>query len=115
MTGARKGSSTPRLTPPWGRVVRRNVIRSLDGVFDSSTFPIGIRPWSCAKGIVEESVIDLSSSNLGPPISERQCGSMAYLNNQTSFGNLLQSYNWDAGAYIDELATNVDLALVQSV
>jgi hypothetical protein len=96
-------------------VIRRNLIHSLDGAVDGSRFPIGIRPWSCAKGVVEESIIDLNSSNLGPPVQQWQCGSMAYLNNQTSAGNLIQGYNNDTGTYIDEISTNVDLALAQSI
>jgi hypothetical protein len=95
-------------------VIRRNQIQSLDGVVDGSGFPTGIWPNNCANGIVEENVIDLNSVNNGPAVRQAYSGSVSYFNNETSSGNLIQGNNWNTGLYLDELSTNLDLALVAS-
>ncbi|MGH7969012.1 MAG: hypothetical protein ACREIC_09835, partial [Limisphaerales bacterium] len=95
-------------------LARGNRIRSLDGALDGSGYPIGIRPWSCSQGIVEENVIDLNSVWNGPPIWQVQCGSTAYLNNQTSAGALIQGWTHETQQYADEISTLIDLATVQA-
>ncbi|MGH7969011.1 MAG: hypothetical protein ACREIC_09830 [Limisphaerales bacterium] len=94
------------------QLIRRNLIRSVDGALDSSGFPIGVRPWSCAAGIIEESVIDLNSLWNGPPIWQIGCGSLAYLKNQISAGTLIQGWVRGADQYADELAPLIDFAIV---
>jgi hypothetical protein len=100
-------------------VVRRNVIHSLDSAFDFSGNPYALRLDMCAKGIVEESIIDLNSVSWRQ-IWQVRSNSIVYANNQTPTGDLIPgqlelSENPTAVfAEIEELATLIELACVQS-
>ena len=101
-------------------VIRRNVIHSLDGAFDSSGYPYGLRLDMCANGIVEESIVDLNST-FWRQIWQVRSNSITYLNNQTSAGGLIpgqieisENPPPPVFAEIEELATLIELACLQS-
>jgi len=95
-------------------LVRRNVIHDIDYAFDTSGFPVGIRLLSCGKGVIEDDVIDLNSIWTGPQLFQQACASLKYFNNQTSAGNLIQAYNYDIQQYVNEIASDTDLALLEA-
>jgi hypothetical protein len=93
-------------------VIRRNVIRSLDGVTDPYGYSNGMRLDMCAQGIVEESVVDLNSLYFAP-IWQVRCNPIKYLNNETSAGVLIQGQIYETGQFAEELSTLIELACVQ--
>jgi len=101
-------------TPPLYQqaVVRRNVVRHMDGIADPVSPPpngVAIYVNCCGNAVVEENLADLGAAN---PISFSSCGSTEFFANQTSAGALIQGYDSAAARNSDELSTRiVDAAL----
>jgi hypothetical protein len=110
--GEAPANTNPVLFPQ--ALMRRNVIRHMDGISDPLQSPLppltssvvhGIFAFSCAGLITEENVVDLEAS---PSIQFATCGGVDFFANQTSAGKLLQGYTHLTTFSTDELTTKVE-------
>jgi hypothetical protein len=97
-------------------VIRRNIIRHVDGASDpSGMIPgRGIVVSGCGDLVVEENVVDLDAT---APIEYKLCGSVRFFNNQTAAGVLIQGVdvtNAQNPKNAGELPTNIEDAILLS-
>ncbi len=71
-------------------VIRRNVIRLLDGLSDPIYGGSGISIAGAKRVLVCDNIVNVP---IGPVISDYRCGDVKYLNNRTASGLLLQGTN----------------------
>ncbi|HEV2392533.1 MAG TPA: hypothetical protein VG146_09240 [Verrucomicrobiae bacterium] len=88
-------------------VVRRNVIRHIDGLSDSGRpgDGTGIAVDSCSDLLVEENVMDLDSST---PVEFEYCGNTEFFANQSSGGVLIQGFNSATNMAVNELSNTLE-------
>jgi len=90
-------------------VMRRNVIRAMDGLPDLQSPPYkstGVYAFSCGELIMEENVIDPNSPTA---IQFDNCGSTEFFANQTSAGVLALGCSFvNPAVRVSELSTNIE-------
>jgi hypothetical protein len=101
------------VVPPLFRqvVIRRNVIRHVDGASDPPGMApgVGIQVSGCGDLILEENVVDLDAAT---PITYKLCDKARFFNNQTSAGTLIQAYDSLTSVRANELATDIEDVLL---
>jgi hypothetical protein len=95
-------------------IVRDNKLRYVDGAFASNYAGYGMQLNSAANLLVRNNVVE-SASVTPPSIQNDRCGAVAYFNNQTPAGVLIQGTNGDSGVPYEELSTIADFALVMGL
>jgi len=97
------------VSPPLFReaVIRRNVIRHVDGASDPPGMiqGTGIQVSGCAELIVEENVVDLDRAT---PIEYSFCDKARFFNNLTSSGALIQAVDTSSSIKASELTTDIE-------
>ncbi len=91
-------------------VVRGNIIRHTDNLFDPSGAPFAVALGSIGRGIVESNVINLFSI-YPAPIIYNSSGALTFFNNRTIAGNLEQGYENAIKQRAPDLAGSVADAL----
>lgn len=99
---------TPPPYPHGQVVIRRNVIRYVDST-PGSFNGYGTDISGASAAIVSDNVVEVTPAN---PIRNKKCGAVAYLNNRTPAGVLVQGWNQDTARKYDELETEAEDALV---
>jgi hypothetical protein len=90
-------------------IARRNIIRTLDGLLDTSQLPIGLQLDSCENAIIEGNFVNLNT--LTALFQNTACGPLKYFNDRSATGILLQGYVFGPQSnFVNELQTATDLA-----
>jgi len=90
-------------------IIRDNRLRYVDSGAGNGN---GIRVYNAKNLLVRENVLELSPAQPLYPLNCKNCGSVAYFENQTPAGVLLRGYNENYTTSYGELETDVEDAFI---
>jgi hypothetical protein len=92
-------------------VFRGNLIRHVANASDPTQRPVAMTLDWCRNAIAENNIISLDTAT---PVRYFTAGSVKFSNNQAGSGMVIQGYSFNEVQYVNELATDAELAALSS-
>lgn len=106
--------SPPPPYPHGEAIVRRNVVRYVDGIVNSDNNAFAVYVAGTKKALVSDNIVDTATAWQPNPITQAR-SQVQYFNNSSADGASVRGHNADTGKRLDELETTIQDATLLAI